>query len=107
MTPPFKLSPLPWAEDALAPTISAETIRFHYHKHHAAYVKTLNELVKGTRFPDMQLQEIARATVNAKDGADEKKISNNAAQVWNHDFYWRSRTPKPHKPSGALAQAID
>ncbi|HEY1707995.1 MAG TPA: superoxide dismutase [Rhizomicrobium sp.] len=107
MTPPFTLSPLPWDEDALAPTISAETIRFHYHKHHAAYVKTLNELVKGTRFADMQLQEIARATVKAKDGSDEKKIFNNAGQVWNHDFYWRSLTPKPHEPGDDLAKAIE
>jgi Fe-Mn family superoxide dismutase len=107
MTSPFTLSPLPWDEDALSPAISAETIQFHYHKHHAAYVKTLNELVKGTRFADMKLQEIARATVNARDGSDEKKIFNNAGQIWNHDFYWRSLTPKTNKPGGDLAKAIE
>ena len=107
MASPFKQSPLPWAEDSLAPTISAETIQYHYHKHHAAYVKTLNELVEGTRFADMKLEEIVRATVNAKDGTEEKKIFNNAGQVWNHDFYWRSLTPKSHKPAGDLAKAIE
>jgi len=103
----FTLAPLPWAEDALAPTISAETIKYHYHKHHATYVKTLNELVQGTRFADMPLEQIVRAMVSAKDGSDDKKIFNNAGQVWNHDFYWRSLTPKAHKPSGDLAKAID
>jgi Fe-Mn family superoxide dismutase len=107
MTPPFKLSPLPWDEDALAPTISAETIKYHYHKHHATYVKTLNELIEGTRFAKMKLEEIVGATVDAKDGSAEKKIFNNAAQVWNHDFYWRSLSPKSAKPSGDLAEAIE
>ncbi len=107
MAPPFELSPLPWDEDALSPTISAETVKFHYHKHHATYVKTLNELVGDTRFAEMKLEEIVRATVSAKDGSDEKKIFNNAGQVWNHDFYWRSLTPRTHKPSGDLAKAIE
>jgi Fe-Mn family superoxide dismutase len=107
MTPPFQLSPLPWSEDALAPTISAETIKYHYHKHHATYVKTLNELVEGTRFADMKLEEIVRSTLDAGKGTKDKKIFNNAAQVWNHDFYWRSLTPRQGKPSGILAQAIE
>jgi Fe-Mn family superoxide dismutase len=107
MASPFQLSPLPWDEDALAPTISAETIKYHYHKHHAAYVKTLNELTQGTRFADMQLEEVVRATANAKDGTGEKKIFNNAGQIWNHDFYWRSLTPKSHRPTGDLARAIE
>ena len=106
MTAPFKLSPLPYAEDALAPTISANTISFHYGKHHAAYVKTLNELVEGTKFADMKLEEIVRQTAG-KDDAKEQKIFNNAAQVWNHDFYWRSMAPKQSKPSGALKSAIE
>jgi Fe-Mn family superoxide dismutase len=104
---PFKLAPLPWDEDSLAPTISAETVKFHYHKHHATYVKTLNELVQGTRFSEMPLEQIVRATASAKDGTVEKKIFNNAGQVWNHDFYWRSLTPKSHKPSGEFAKAIE
>jgi Fe-Mn family superoxide dismutase len=106
MAEPFKLSPLPWAQDALAPTISANTISFHYGKHHAAYVKTLNELVAGTKFADMKLEEVVRQTAG-KDDAKDQKIFNNAAQVWNHDFYWRSLAPKPGKPSGALKAAIE
>lgn len=106
MAEPFKLSPLPWAQDALAPTISARTLEFHYGKHHAAYVKTLNELVEGTKFADMKLEQIVRQTAG-KDDAKEQKIFNNAAQVWNHDFYWRSLTPKQSKPSGALKAAIE
>jgi Fe-Mn family superoxide dismutase len=106
MTGPFKLSPLPYAEDALAPTISAKTIEFHYHKHHATYVKTLNELVAGTKYADMKLEDIVRDTAG-KDGDKEKKIFNNAGQVWNHDFYWRSLSPKPAAPKGALKSAIE
>ena len=106
MAEPFKLSPLPWAQDALAPTISARTLEFHYGKHHAAYVKTLNELVEGTKFADMKLENIVHQTAG-KDDAKEQKIFNNAAQVWNHDFYWRSLTPKQSKPSGALKAAIE
>jgi Fe-Mn family superoxide dismutase len=106
MAEPFKLSSLPWAQDSLAPTISARTLEFHYGKHHAAYVKTLNELVEGTKFADMKLEEVVRQTAG-KDDAKEQKIFNNAAQVWNHDFYWRSLTPKQSKPSGALKAAIE
>jgi Fe-Mn family superoxide dismutase len=106
MASPFKLSPLPYSEDALAPTISAKTIGFHYGKHHATYVKTLNELVDGTRYADMKLEEIVRAT-SGKEDEKEKKIFNNAGQVWNHDFYWRSLSPKQSKPAGALKVAIE
>jgi Fe-Mn family superoxide dismutase len=105
MAGPFTLKPLPWAEDALAPTISARTIGFHYHKHHNTYVETLNKLVAGTRYADMPLEQIVRATVNAKEAKD-KQIFNNAGQVWNHDFFWRSLTPKGGKPSGKLKDAI-
>ncbi len=107
MAGPFTLSPLPFGDTALEPVISKETIRFHYGKHHKKYVDDLNKLVKGTRYADMRLEEIVRATLNAKDGSDEKKIFNNAGQVWNHDFYWRSIAPKSAAPSGALAQAIE
>jgi Fe-Mn family superoxide dismutase len=106
MIGPFQLSPLPWEEDALAPVISAKTVGFHYHKHHATYVETLNKLVEGTRFADMKLEEVVRATVG-KDSEKEKKIFNNAGQVWNHDFYWRSLAPKPAAPSGKLKEAIE
>ncbi len=102
----FTLSQLPYEESALEPVISARTVGFHYHKHHATYVKTLNELVKGTRYADMKLEEIVNGTTDAKDPKD-KKIFNNAGQVWNHDFYWRSLSPKPTKPEGQLAKAIE
>jgi Fe-Mn family superoxide dismutase len=100
------LSPLPYDESALEPAISSRTIGYHYHKHHKAYVDVLGPLIEGTRFADMCLEEIVHGTVSAK-GAKEKKIFNNAAQVWNHDFYWRSLSPKPSKPSRDLANSID
>ncbi|HEY4941548.1 MAG TPA: superoxide dismutase [Rhizomicrobium sp.] len=107
MTGPFTLAPLPWNESDLEPAISARTIGFHYHKHHQTYVETLNKLVKGTPYADMTLEEIVRKTHTARDGSADKKIFNNAGQVWNHDFYWRSLTPKPAKPAGALLRAIE
>jgi Fe-Mn family superoxide dismutase len=103
MAAPFTLKPLPWAEDALAPTISARTISLHYHKHHKAYVDTLNKLVPGTRYADMPLEQIVRATANGK----EKQIFNNAGQVWNHDFFWRSLAPKGGQPNGKLRERIE
>ncbi len=102
----FTLSPLPYEESALEPAISSRTIGFHYHKHHKTYVDTLNGLVKGTRFAEMPLEKIVHATAKAT-GEKEKKIFNNAGQVWNHDFYWHSLSPKLHKPAGKLAQAIE
>ena len=102
----FTLSPLPWDEAALEPVVSAKTIGFHYGKHHKAYVDTLNTLVPGTRYADMKLEQIVQASFG-KDSADDKKIFNNAGQVWNHDFYWRSLAPKAGKPSGKLADAIE
>ena len=104
MSAPFKLAPLPWEPSALEPVISAKTIGFHYGKHHQAYVDTLNKLVEGKSYADMKLEQVIRATVHAQ-GAD-KKIFNNAAQVWNHDFYWRSLTPDKTEPSGKLSSAI-
>ena len=105
MPTPFKLAPLPWDEDALAPTISANTINFHYHKHHQTYVDTLNKLVEGTPFADMKLEEIVQKSAGAQD-AKEKKIFNNAAQVWNHDFYWRSLAPAKTETGAQLDSAI-
>ena len=105
MSSPFKLAPLPWDEDALAPTISANTIVFHYHKHHQAYVDTLNKLVQGTRYADLKLEQIVQITHGASEPKD-KQIFNNAAQVWNHDFYWRSLTSSKTEPGGKLDSAI-
>lgn len=105
MTDRFTLAPLPWAEAALEPVISSRTISFHYHKHHQTYVDTLNKLAEKTKFADMKLEQIVQATAGAED-EKEKKIFNNAGQVWNHDFYWRSLTPAKTEPSGKLASAI-
>jgi Fe-Mn family superoxide dismutase len=106
MTGPFKLAPLPWDDAALEPTISARTISFHYYKHHQAYVDMLNTLVDKTPFADMKLEKIVQATAKSADDK-EKKIFNNAGQVWNHDFYWRSLAPAKTAPKGALQSAIE
>lgn len=105
MPAPFKCAPLPWDEDTLAPTISANTISFHYHKHHQAYVDMLNKLVQGSLYAEMKLEQIVQKTAGAAD-AKEKQIFNNAGQVWNHDFYWRSLSPSKTEPSGQLNSAI-
>jgi Fe-Mn family superoxide dismutase len=81
------LPPLPWTENALEPVISAKTIGFHYGKHHKTYVDTVNKMIAGTEYADMTLEEIVGATAGK---ADESAIFNNAAQVWNHTFYWNS-----------------
>jgi Fe-Mn family superoxide dismutase len=106
MSEPFELSPLPYDEDSLAPAISARTVGFHYRKHHKTYVETLNRLVMGTRYADMKIEQIVRTTAG-RETEKEKKIFNNAGQVWNHDFYWRSLSPRASKPDGKLAQAIE
>ena len=95
-----KLPPLPYARDALAPHISAETIDYHYGKHHQAYVNNLNKLIPGTEFENLPLEEIIK---QASGG-----IFNNAAQVWNHTLYWNSLSPQGGgEPTGKLAEAID
>jgi Fe-Mn family superoxide dismutase len=100
---PFTLAPLPFAEDALEPLISARTLSFHHGKHHAGYIATLNTLIAGTPFEGESLEAIITTT----DGdAAQAKIFNNAAQVWNHDFYWHSLSPHQQTPSGDLAAAI-
>ena len=95
---------LPYAKDALAPHVSAETIDFHYGKHHATYVTNLNNMAKGTEFENMTLEEVVKK-------APAGPIFNNAAQIWNHDFYFLGFKPVSQggggKPSGALAAAID
>ena len=106
MSGPFELSPLPYDADALEPAISARTVGFHYHKHHKAYVDKLNKLVADTRYAGMKLEEIVQATLGKEDDTT-KKIFNNAGQVWNHDFYWRSLSPKSTQLGGKLEKAID
>lgn len=94
-----ELPPLPYPMDALAPTISQETLEYHYGKHHKAYVDNLNKLIPGTEFENMSLEDIIKTASGG--------IFNNAAQVWNHTFYWNCLSPKSAgEPSGKLADAI-
>ena len=86
----YVLPPLPYAENALEPVISAKTMSFHYGKHHKAYVDNLNKLVVGTEFAGLPLEKIIIATAGKPDKAG---IFNNASQAWNHAFYWKSLTP--------------
>ncbi|CAM5497771.1 superoxide dismutase [Thauera mechernichensis] len=94
------LPALPYAKDALAPHISAETLEFHYGKHHQAYVTNLNNLIKGTEYENLDLEAIVKK-------APAGGIYNNSAQVWNHTFFWNSMAPNGGgEPTGALADAI-
>ena len=96
----FTLPPLPYAMDALAPHISRETLEYHYGKHHQAYVNNLNKLVPGTEFEHKTLEEIIKKATGG--------IFNNAAQAWNHTFYWHSLAPQGGgEPTGKLAAAIN
>lgn len=96
----FELPALPYAKDALTPHISAETLEFHHGKHHNAYVTNLNNLVPGTEFEGKSLEDIIKTSSGG--------IFNNAAQIWNHTFYWHSLSPKGgNTPTGALADAIN
>ena len=102
---PFELPPLPWAENALDPVISSRTIGLHYGKHHRTYVTKLNEFVAGTRFAGMPLERVITETA-ASD--KDRKIFNNAAQVWNHTFFWNCLRPGGGgKPGGDLASRIE
>jgi len=101
----FELPPLPFPKNALEPHMSAETLEFHHGKHHATYVKTLNELIKGTPLERQSLEEIIRSTHNDK---SKTKVFNNAAQVWNHTFFWNCLKPQGGgSPRGEVARAID
>jgi Fe-Mn family superoxide dismutase len=103
-TGPFQLPPLPWKDDALAPHISAETISFHHGKHHKAYLDNLNNLVKDKPYATMTLEQVVVAS--SKNPA-EAGIFNNAAQVWNHTFYWHSMKPNGGgAPTGKIAEKI-
>ncbi|MDQ1336659.1 MAG: Superoxide dismutase [Thermodesulfobacteriota bacterium] len=102
---PHALSSLPYADNALSPVISANTIGFHYGKHHKAYVDNLNKLVAGTDFANLPLEKIITQTAGK---ADKTAIFNNAAQTWNHTFYWRSLRPKGGGgPPAVLKQKIE
>ena len=101
----FTLPPLPYAENALEPVISANTISFHYGKHHKTYVDNLNNLVKGTDYENAPLEKIITETAGK---ADRAPLFNNAAQIWNHTFYWNSlKGNGGGKPTGKIAQMID
>jgi Fe-Mn family superoxide dismutase len=99
----FPLPPLPYAEDALAPVISAETLKLHHGKHHKKYVDTMNQLLEkeppGAISAASTLDEVVRAA--------KGKLFNNAAQAWNHHFYWHSLSPKRQRPSGALLHRLE
>ncbi len=95
----FKLPTRPYPKDALAPHISAETLEYHHGKHHAKYVNTLNELIEDTQFADKPLEDIIKTS--------EGPIFNNAAQTFNHDFYWKCLTPEKTEPSTELKSAIE
>jgi Fe-Mn family superoxide dismutase len=95
-----KLPELPYAKDALQPHISAETLEYHYGKHHQAYVTNLNNLIKGTKFENMSLEEIILSS--------ETGIFNNSAQVWNHTFFWNCLSPKGGgAPTGKALESIN
>jgi Fe-Mn family superoxide dismutase len=98
----IELTPLPYPEDALAPAISAETLRIHHGKHHKAYVDKTNAAIAGGALAGASLDQVIGA---AQRGGDAK-LFNNAAQAWNHGFYWLSLTPATSQPEGRLAEAI-
>lgn len=98
----FELLPLPYDSEALAPAISAETLGFHHGKHHKAYIDKTNAAIEGTDLADAELEAVIAKARGAKQG-----LFNNAAQSWNHGFYWHSLTPDSTEPSGDLAVKID
>ncbi len=105
MSTPFELPKLPYADNGLAPYITANTISFHYGKHHSTYVKKLNGMIEGTNYMDMSLESVIKET---SDESDKVGIFNNAAQVWNHTFYWNSMKPNGGgMPSGILKERIE
>ncbi len=96
----FTLPPLPYSKNALAPHISEETLEYHYGKHHATYVNNLNKLIENTELEKKSLEEIIQSASGG--------IFNNAAQVWNHTFYWHCLTPNAQeKPNGSLGKIIE
>jgi Fe-Mn family superoxide dismutase len=102
--PAITLPPLPYKEDALEPYISKRTIEFHYGKHHRAYIDNTNQLAGAAGLGNLSLEEIIKKTAGSP---DQVSIFNNAAQAWNHDFYWKSMLPGAAKPNERLAKMID
>lgn len=101
----YQLPSLPYAYDALAPYISKATLEFHHDKHHAGYVNKFNAAVEGTDLDNMPLEEVIQKIANVP---EKSGLFNNAAQAWNHTFYWNSMKPGGGgKPTGALASKID
>jgi Fe-Mn family superoxide dismutase len=102
---PHILPPLPYAENALEPVITAKTVSFHYGKHHKGYLDNLNKLISGTEYASLSLEKIITSTAGRP---DKTAIFNNAAQTWNHTFYWNSMRPKGGgEPPAALKQKIE
>ena len=96
----FELPSLPYAQDALEPHISAETLEYHYGKHHKSYVDKLNSMAEGTELAEKSLEDVVKTS--------EGGVFNNAAQIWNHSFYWNCLSPQGGgEPSGSIAQSID
>lgn len=98
----FELLPLPYDSEALAPAISAETLSFHHGKHHATYITKMNDAIAGGDLDGKSMEEVIVAARGSNQG-----LFNNAAQSWNHGFYWHSLTPSSSGPSGDLADKID
>ena len=102
---PYVLPPLPYSENALEPVITAKTIGFHYGKHHKGYVDNLNKLIAGTDYSELTLEEIIQGTAGRP---ERTAIFNNAAQTWNHTFYWKSLSPTGGgEPPAALKRKIE
>jgi Fe-Mn family superoxide dismutase len=100
----FKLPDLPFAYDALAPHMSKDTLQFHHDKHHKTYVDKLNAAIDGTRYADMALEDIIQASF---ENPQDRGIFNNAAQHWNHAFFWNCLSPSGGEPGGELAERIE
>lgn len=99
----FTLPSLPYSLDALSPVISSKTLSYHYGKHHKAYIDKLNNLIKGKPLEERALEEIIRETAT---DADEEAVFNNAAQVWNHTFFWQCLSPRKTEPSRAMTDLL-
>lgn len=102
----FELKPLPYSDSSLQPVISGNTLNLHYGKHHKTYIENTNKLISGTRYADMTLEEIV---ITAANDSENISLFNNAAQVWNHNFYWKSLSPKGggDPPSALRAKMVD
>lgn len=104
-TVPFTLPPLPWKENALAPVISADTVRLHHEKHHKGYVDNLNRLVADSPLSELPLEDLVRYVA---DTPDQKAVFDNAVEAWNHAFYWQSLAPHGGgRPAGVVSWKID